>query len=193
MLFITSLLPLSPSTLHAAVIDFGGLTGPNGAAFPSPYTEAGYVVTATQGNWVEGQSFGNPVPSIFDGAGSVPLVVSSIRVAKTDGGAFTFSSVDLASNNGPSTYTFTGDGLSQTGTVTANLGLFTFNTYTNSSPFLELTSLTITVNPTGETSSYNLDNIVVNAVIPEPATFALLGLPLAVALVARRKRLTDNQ
>ena len=106
-----------PATVTAADISFSGLTGANGDPFPSPYTESGYIVTAlTPNEWVQGQTFGNPAPSIFVGAGVTPITNASIEITKVGGGAFTFSSVDLASN-GNTTYAITGAGFNESGSV----------------------------------------------------------------------------
>jgi hypothetical protein len=174
-----------PQIAGAATITFSGLTGANGDPFPSPYTEAGYVVTATSGQWVQGQAFGNPVPSIFDGAGFTPLQISSIEITKAGGGAFTFASVDLASN-GDTSYAITGAGFNETGTVGP---VQDFTTIASNDSSLFLTSLTITMTPQTGAVSYNIDNIVVNSTVPEPTpgTLAALGVGLLWLSVRARR------
>lgn len=181
-MFAIAMLSLLPNILSAATITFGGLSRANGSPFPSPYTESAFVVTATAGNWVEGHVFGNPVPSIFDGAGFVPVVVSSILITEVGGGAFTFSSVDLASL-GNTDFTITGTGFNEAGTVGP---IQVFTTIHSNNTLLPLTALLITMSPEPGVSSYNIDNIVVNAV-PEPTTYTLLGSSLSAFILLRRR------
>src|SRR5512138_448324 len=90
--FLLSLLPIS----HAATITFDGLVGANIDPFPISYTEGGFSVTASGGNWFEAHFFGNPEPDIF------AETTSSIQVKRTTPGDFTFDSVDVASSSGES-------------------------------------------------------------------------------------------
>lgn len=179
-----ALLALTVLPMSASVITFSGLTGANGTPFPSPYSEAGYVVTATAGQWVEGQLFGNPTPSIFAGASIAPLTVSSLQITKAGGGTFTFSSVDLASN-GLTNYAISGAGFSETGTVGP---LQNFGTILSNNTSLALTSLTITMNPQIGAASFNVDNIVLaNNVVPEPMSAAIAAVGLGVLCLFRRR------
>lgn len=76
--------------------------------------------------------------------------------------------------------------LSQAGIIITDTS---FLTYSNATPATTLDRLNISVSPGGG-SSFNLDNIVVNRVIPEPSAFALLGLGTLAAGIVWRKRIT---
>src|ERR1700730_2217453 len=91
-------------TASGGVITFDNLTGNNQDAFTS-YSEGGFTVNATEGQWFKGFVYGNPVPDIFAGPlfGTTP---DTIEV--TGGGLFTFGGLDLSSNGGLSNYTFAG-------------------------------------------------------------------------------------
>lgn len=174
--------------LSAAVITFSGLSGTNGTPFPSPYTESGFTVTATQGQWVEGQVFGNPAPSIFDGAGATALVTSSIQITRVGGGSFTFSSVDFASL-GVTNYSILGAGFDEVGMVGP---VQDFTTIASNNTLLDLTSLTITLTPQAGASSFNVDNIVVSSVTPEPATSGIVAGLLSLLWLLQRRFLATR-
>jgi hypothetical protein len=96
-------LPLSFQLVRAnTTISFGGLTG---SSF-STYTEFGFTVSATSGNWtVDG--YGNPGPSVIFSASAGSTVTGTIQVT-AGGAAFSFTSVDLYSSTTPIPYTITG-------------------------------------------------------------------------------------
>ena len=157
------------SVANAVTIDFGGLAGANLSPFPSPYLEDGFtVVPLTPLTTKQGTASGSPTPSVVFAGGP-----GSIEITLTDGGNFTFSSVDGASNNGISSVSWTGwlGGVSQytSGGIVSGL---TFVTKSNPNSAMLIDRLTIGM------ASGNLDNIQVSAV-PEPSTIILLLLGLA--------------
>ena len=187
--FVAAAALLSASlAAHANTIDFNTLPGNNGDSFAS-YTEAGFLVQNSAGQYLVGKIYGNPVPSLFSGYDETGAS-ASITITAVGGGAFSFLSADLASDGGNSTYAFSGsfNGVPifplQTGTVVDG----GFRTFNSTSPSVQLTSLTITENG----RDYNVDNIVVNpsatAVTPEPSSIALLGTGLLGVAGMLRKR-----
>jgi hypothetical protein len=169
------------------------LTGANGTPVAT-YTEGGFTVTTTVGQFFQGQLFGNPVPSIAAG----PLFggPTNDAIAVTAGGVpFTLSAFDLANSNANTIYTFSGTllGVEVTGGDTQLPPSQAFTTVFVPSMFLSILmdSFVITANivvGAGDTSTY-IDNIVVN-LVPGPIVGAgLPGLILAsVGLLAWWRR-----
>jgi len=97
-------------------------------------TEGGYTVVPTAGTWFQGDSYGNPVPSIFAGPIGSP---GHSAISVTDGGGnFLFGSIDYSSNNGDSSYTILGKSgatvdYTETGTLPGVSGIFSFSTLRN--------------------------------------------------------------
>jgi PEP-CTERM motif len=170
----------------ADTITFSGLPGPNQSPFTT-YAEAGFTVAAAGGSPQQGTLFGNPAPSVIIAAPVGAPVVGTVQTTLTAGGTFTFTSVDLASNNGePSNFRIRGllGGVEQysfPGSIPSGSDpLFFFVTQGNPFSGVLIDTLQITVAPGNGTTSDNLDNIVVNAV-PEPGTAMLLVVGGALA------------
>jgi hypothetical protein len=172
----------------ATTITFSGLVGANGAPFAT-YTESGFSVSPTLGQWFEGHLFGNPVPSIF--AGPLSGGPSNDAVTVTEGGQrFTFSQLDLATANANTNYTFTGTLL---GALVFNVNDIVsppqvFNTVLSGVSADVIDSLVITANIQAGGTSTNIDNIVVSAVVPEPMTLGMLAVSLLGMGAFRRFR-----
>lgn len=169
----------------AETITFSGLPTTGFPPLTSPYTEGGFTVTNTAGQYYAGDAFGDPTPDLFEYEGA-----STITVVASGGGDFTFLDMDLANYSASGTYTFTGslDGstvFSLTGDIA---GADTFSAYASPNALAPIDELTVTLdNAQGES---DLDNITVNAIAstPEPSSFLLLGSGLlGVAGMLRRR------
>ena len=81
MLTVGMLLCTSAS---AATITFSGLTGANGTLLTIPYTEGGFTVNTTAGEFFQAQLFGNPIPSLF-------ATLATTDTLDVTGGSFMFA------------------------------------------------------------------------------------------------------
>jgi hypothetical protein len=79
--------------------NLSGLIGANGAPVAA-YTEGGFTVATTLGQFFQGQIFGNPIPSLFAGPAQGGPADDALDIIRNGGGSFNFASVDLAANNG---------------------------------------------------------------------------------------------
>src|ERR1700719_2335142 len=98
---------IASTAASATTITFSGLTGANGTLVAA-YTEGGFTVTTTLGEFFQGQAFGNPIPSLFAGPAQGGPANDALDVTRSGGGSFNFASVDLAANNGDVNFPFTG-------------------------------------------------------------------------------------
>lgn len=169
-------------------ITFAPQTGANESAFVSD-TESGFTVTPLTTNWFVGQIYGNPIPSIFDGPIGTP---STATIQVTDGGTpFTFDSVDDSSNNGQSGFhiaaSLGGNSVySESATLANAAGAFQTYSSTLADAAKLIDTLDITITPGSGTTSVNLDNIVLNASVPEPVTGTSILLGLGILAMRRR-------
>ncbi len=167
----------------AATITFDGLRGDTGDAFSS-YNEAGFTVSARFGDWKEAHAYGAPVPSIYvsDFHGT-PF--GSVEV--TNGGTFSFASLDLAGDLTALGYEIAGwRGGNMVFDIAANQAAGAFVTIGNAAAWAQIDRLTIDVSGGGP-GAINLDNIRVSAV-PEPESLALMMAGLGVVGVLARRR-----
>ena len=92
---------------ESGTITFGGLTAAANRSPVTTYTELGFTVAATSGNWMAVTSYGKPAPFIeFEVPGGT-TVVGAIQIS-AGGAKFGFNSVDLYSSTTKIPYTITG-------------------------------------------------------------------------------------
>jgi hypothetical protein len=169
---------LASAEASATIITFSGLAGANDTPVAT-YTEGGFTVTTTVGQFFQDQAFGNPIPSLLAGPAGGGPVNDALEVFANGGGLFNFVSVDLAANNGVN-FIVTG---SLSGVANPAVGPITF---TAPGPFgfgsccgnpeaeIAINDLRIAFNILG--TSVNVDNIrVENVAVPGPIAGA--GLP----------------
>jgi PEP-CTERM motif len=188
----------------AYTIGFSNLSGSNLSTFTS-YTEHGYTVKATGGQWLQAHVFGSSIPAIVAGPIYHP---GESQITVTEGGArFTFQGLDLTSNvAGGTSYTITGflGGVEVLSTSIVISSINTFNTFDTSlaDSLISVDRVTITGTPGRGTTSFNIDNIragdaqvqtcdpnpISCTAVPEPASIMLLGACLAGIEIWRRRR-----
>ncbi|CAH0347996.1 PEP-CTERM sorting domain-containing protein [Aquabacterium sp. CECT 9606] len=177
-------LTLMSSNASAAVITFDGLTGATADPL-SAYTEDGFTVTPTLGEWKEAHVFGNPLPSIYVSDLGPDTPFGNLQIT-AGGGLFVFNALDLQAFNSGVGYEIRG---SLGGTVLFSLP----NSQAPSPGFQTLTgggsmvidTLTFDIS-SGGPGSFNVDNINLTAV-PEPSAYLMLLAGLGLLPLLRRK------
>jgi hypothetical protein len=174
--------------LPPATITFDGQTGVYGTIYPG-HTEGAFTITPTAGVWYESSQYGSPTPSIYTGPPGVPQH-SGIRITSA-AGLFSFGSLDFSSNNGPTTYSIQGH-------LGAILQFQQFGMLQNPGPGFEtlwsdysglpLDALLIDVTPGEGTTSFNLDNVTLPTLVPEPGALGLLAVALGAFVFLRLRR-----
>jgi hypothetical protein len=120
---ITSPSVTSPSpTPTSGTITFGGFAATANGSAVTTYTESGFTVLATSGNWMV-DTYGNPGPSMIfkSTAGAIQVTAG--------GAAFGFTSIDLYSSTTTIPYTITGLRNSKTTFTMANTLPNTFGNF----------------------------------------------------------------
>lgn len=157
---------------YSAVIDFGPLVGANGDAY-SGHNEDGFHVSVSSGNWSEAHAFGNPIPDIFLGPIGSPTP-GTLVLSQLGGGTFTFSGFDASANTAVGAWSF--EGFLSSGSVYSLSGAMSTGFHTYSGAAGAIDELRITFTPGANTTSMNIDNIVVDAAtgVPDGGNAALL-------------------
>ena len=180
-----------PHFASATTITFGSLTGVNGSNFTT-YTEAGYTVTNSAGQFFVGTVFGDPIPDLYAGPTNGGPTADAIVITKAGGGAFYFDSFDGAATTGATGYEVQGRLLGSivydvTGGIANGAGFLTKD------PGEELQLVTaVYIGYSIGGSSANLDNIVVSpfvAATPEPSGLVLLATGLVSTATMMRRRM----
>jgi hypothetical protein len=185
--FVLGIGLISSNPAAATIVTFDNLPGSNGSTYTS-YTESGVTVSKLSGSGCVAKSFGNPQPDVF--LGDVCDSTNSGSYKISGAGLLSLNSIDFSANNGSLNYHLQG--------FLNNIAIWDTNsslagpssTFVTISGFAATAVDFIQMDLTANGSSANFDNINVsqaNISVPEPTSFALLGLALA-GLGFMRKR-----
>ena len=181
---VAAMLSASLAGRADTTITFSGLPS---SGFPpvTTYSEGGFTVTDTVGQFFDGDAFGDPTPDLYMFEGT-----AGITVTANGGGNFSFTDVDFANEANTATYTITGllNGVNVFSTTGSVAGSFTFASY-GSGHNGTINALEISLE--SDSGEADLDNIslgVAPAPVPEPSSFLLFGTSLFGVAGALRKR-----
>ena len=184
---------LGSSSAGALVIDIESLgTGFNAVA--SPYTEDGFSIEDATKSPTDLKSIGSG-SSFFAGSTAMALTAQNetVRLTRSDAARFSLLSIDLSefTPSSPTTLpvVFTGQvfgGGSASVTLTLDQS-FGFQTFSFSSAFSDLTSVSFRNGAINSPQNYQFDDIVA-LWVPEPSTALLLVGGLAGLALGKRTR-----
>jgi hypothetical protein len=140
-------------------LSFDGLSG-NGSAFKT-YTQGGFTVSGTVGDWVVSTTYGRPAPFIQFFTPFGPTTSAEISVT-AGGEPFTFSSVDLYSSVTQIPYEISGflnGSLMFRLTATQGNTFGNFATVTNRTPDARIDTLFVRLTNPAARNPVGLDNI----------------------------------
>jgi len=172
-LLIVLAVALIAGNVSAETVTFDSLSGSNGDLYGGS-TEGNFSVTPTSGDWFEAHFFGDPVPSLF---GTSDIGV--LTISENTSGLFNFVGVDIAhaSANDPGLYAI--DGYLNDVLMFSTSGLMPsliFEMISSPDALQTIDRLTLTLDR--GIASYNVDNFVLQSVVPEPSTAVMLSLGL---------------
>ena len=195
-LVAVAFLLVQPAASSGSVITFDNLSIDH-LSSTGPHTEAGFTYQAVSGaGWEIQNLFGNPASSLttyFNDEGSA--TGDTVKITKTGGGTFTFTSVDTATfaNSDSDQVTITGFlAGNPVGSLLLNTSTSSPNSFTTAgSPFSgPIDELDVVVTSGNHQNARQLDNFVFGdaAAVPEPPSLAVVGLSTLVLFGCLRRR-----
>jgi len=162
--------PMRPSAIPPSApsqtsrIQFGGLTANRREVIT--YSEAGYVVSRSAGNWMSLTTYGNPAPFIQFTTEPNTTTIGEVTVS-SGGGFFSFESIDLYSSVTRIPYEIVGlrgrdTVLSVTGTLGNTFGNFRTVTSDRPGTFVDTLFIRLTNTAAGASNPMGFDNLVLS-------------------------------